>query len=99
MNKPTLEKQTNQMLDEALEILVKYDYKAPKKERYKNLVDKIEISNAFDKVIEIRQFMLTNREEYKQKKFERYCTHVDLLAKLCEDINNMKFYAISHLKY
>ncbi|GAH59347.1 unnamed protein product [marine sediment metagenome] len=90
-----LEEKTDQMIDGALKILMKYDLKVSKTKRHKNLADKIDMGDAVDKIIEIRQFMLTNRSEYNQDKFKIYCNYVDLLANLCDDMNNMKYYAMA----
>ena len=90
----SLEEQTNQMINGALKILMKYDSKVPKRKRYKNLADKIKIEDAFDKIIEIQQFILTHRDKYNPDKFETYCTQVNMLGKLCSNVNSMKYYAI-----
>lgn len=89
-----LEEQTEKMIDGALKTLMKYDLKVPKRKRYKNLADKIKIEDAFDKIIEIQQFMLTHRHKYNTDKFEKYSAHVTMLQDLCENTNSLKYYAM-----
>jgi len=85
-----LEERTEDLIDNALDILKRYDSNA--KNKSKPLLENKVVEEAFNKVIEIEQFILTHRNDYGPEKFNKYKSYLDMLRDLTEDTNSLKYY-------
>lgn len=91
----TLEEQTDKIINETLEFLSKYNPKEPEEKRY-NFIRNMNLADAFNKLIEIQQFMLINRDKYNSDKLTTYYEHVGCLESLTSNMNSLKYHAILH---
>jgi hypothetical protein len=94
----SLEEQTDILIDDALKILMQYN---PKESARLSKLHTIELSPAYNKIIELGQLLLKNRNDYIERKFgddkkdfSDYLLTYFMLDRLASHTNMMKYFSV-----